>query len=315
LDQLSVSYFAATNPLRKPRTCLLYGGLWRLHISPAIGAEKPHTVRKARIVELHRTLGAKHPATANRVVVLLSHFFEWCREADALDSESNPARGIKKFPVGKRFRYLSAEEFTALGRALVKAETEGVQWHPDPEKKLKHAPRPENRRVKIDKFSAAALRLLIFTGARLREILNLQWRYVDLDRGLLLLPDSKTGPKVIVLAAPAIEVLDDLKSVRSNNPKAKFVIEGKDPSKAKADLQRPWELIRREAALEDFRLHDLRHSFASVGAAANLGLPVIGELLGHSDPATTSRYAHLATGPLRAAADGITAKISEMMNG
>jgi integrase len=276
---------------------------------------KPDAVAKWQIAELHVAIGEKHPATANRVVILLSHFFEWCRESGFLEIGKNPARGIKKFAIGKRERYLSAEEFARLGRAIAKAETIGIEWQPDPAKKVKHAPKAENRRVKLDAFSSAALRLLIFTGARLREILHLEWSHVHLDRGILALPDSKTGAKVIVLAGPAIEVLKSLEKIRSKERKARFVIEGADPKKSRADLQRPWKLVRDEAALADFRLHDLRHSFASVGAASNLGLPVIGALLGHTDPATTARYAHLAVAPLRAATDGITAQIAEMMNG
>lgn len=313
--ELGPRYFAATNPFRKPRTRDLYDGLWRLHILPSIGHSRISELSKAQLQELHTSIGAKHPATANRVLILLSHFMEWCREADLVEFSSNPARGLRKFPSTKRDRHLSPEEFRRLGLAIKEAETRGIIWNPRPDKEVKHAPRPCNRRVKICPFAAAALRLLIFTGARLREILNLEWSQVDLDRGILQLPDSKTGAKIIVLPAPAIEVLKRLGKRRSKDPKAKFVIEGMDPSKPRPDLQRPWKMVRNEAHLSNFRLHDLRHSFASVGAASNLGLPVIGALLGHSDPSTTARYAHLAIEPLRAASDGISMKIAEMLDG
>lgn len=314
VDALRDSYFAATNPHRKESTRLLYDGLWRLHISPSVGSLKLDELTRPKIAELHVQIGGKHPATANRVIILLSHFLEWSRESDHVDFTSNPARGIKKFRLESRRRYLSRDEFVRLGRAITKAEEEGIAWSPDPSRKVKHAPTPKNRLVKICPFSAAALRLLIFTGARLREILHLEWKHVDLERGLLRLPDSKTGAKTIVLGAPAVEVLNSLSDVRSKDAAARFVIEGVDPSKARADLQRPWKLVRDEAKLLDFRLHDLRHSFASVGAASNLGLPILGALLGHSDPATTARYAHLAVEPLRAATDGISLQIKEMMD-
>jgi integrase len=314
LDELRERYFRATNPYRKPRTRELYEGLWRIHIGPSIGSTKVDQVNRNRVAELHSQIGTKHPATANRVVLLLSNFFEWAREASLVEFEANPARGIKKFKLSRRERFLSVEEFARLGRAITTAEIDGIPWEPDPAKKIKHAPRAENRRVTISRHSAAALRLLIFTGARLREILHLTWSEVDLDRGLLLLPDSKTGRKTIILPAPALEILRELQDVRSKEEGARFVIEGDDPSKPRADLQRPWKLVRDAAQLEGFRLHDLRHSFASVGAALNLGLPVIGELLGHTDPATTARYAHLAVEPLRAASDGIAKSIKEMMN-
>jgi integrase len=315
IDQIRDDYFSATNPHRKPRTRELYDGLWRLHISPAIGSIKVDGVSKVVVAELHTKLGARHPATANRVIILLAHFFDWCVKMERVRLENNPARGIVKFKMQARERFLSPAEFARLGAAITLAETAGIEWRPDPSKRVKHAPKAESRRLRISPASAAAIRLLIFTGARLREILNLEWSQVDLNRGVLRLRDSKTGPKNVVLGAPAVEILSLLQEKRSKDDKAKMVIEGSDPARAKSDLQRPWKLIRSHANLADFRLHDLRHSFASVGAAANLGLPVIGELLGHSDPATTARYAHLAVEPLRAATENINSKILEMLSG
>jgi integrase len=122
----------------------------------------------------------------------------------------NPASQVAKFPTRKNERFLSSAELEALGTAIREAETRGTQWEPSPTKKYKHAPKPENRRVRISPFAAAALRLLIFTGARLREILTLKWEHVDLERGVLALPDSKTGPKVIILNRHAKFVLERL---------------------------------------------------------------------------------------------------------
>jgi integrase len=315
LSELKQEYLDATNPFRKPRTRELYEGLWRIHIEPALGSRQIDAVTKGDVLTLHADIGKAHPSTANRTIILLSHFFGWCTELEYIGTDRNPARGIRKFPAKHRDRYLSRDEFCRLGQAIRLAETEGIPWEPRPGKKVKHAPKLENRKIKIGRHAAAALRLLIFTGARLREILNLEWRQVDLESGVLVLPDSKTGAKRIILPAPAIETLTSLAKVRSKDAKAKFVIEGEDPSRPRADLQRPWKLVRDHAALCDFRLHDLRHSFASVGAGSNLGLPVIGALLGHSNPSTTARYAHLANEPLRAASEDIANRISEMIDG
>jgi len=164
-----------------------------------------------------------------------------------------------------------------------------------------------NRITNIGPHAAAALRLLIFTGARLREILDLQWDHVDLQRGLLFLPDSKTGKKTIVLGVAALAVLENLPRL------GKFVIAGTDNDKPRADLQRPWALVSKRANLAGLRLHDLRHSFASVGAGSGFGLPVIGKLLGHSNSKTTERYAHLAADPLRRASDAISGSIAKAM--
>ena len=174
--------------------------------------------------------------------------------------------------------------------------------------KAKHAAKPENRRRKIDPFALAAIRLLILTGARLREILHATWAEIDFERGLLNVPaaKSKTGKKAIFLSAAALEVLAALPRIEGSP----YVIpgEGKDAAglgKPRADLKKPWEAVTNAAGLSGLRLHDLRHSFASVGAGAQLGLPVIGRLLGHRNPATTQRYAHLANDPLRQAVNAI----------
>jgi integrase len=149
--------------------------------------------------------------------------------------------------------------------------------------------------------------LLIFTGARLREILGLKWNYVDFERGLLLLPDSKTGPKTIVLNAPALAILSELPRIGD------FVIVGDNPDMPRHDLNRPWRLVSQRAGIDGVRLHDLRHTHASVGAGAGLGLPIIGKLLGHSQASTTQRYAHLDADPLRRASEHIAGHIAAAM--
>jgi integrase len=137
--------------------------------------------------------------------------------------------------------------------------------------------------------------LLIPTGARLRETLNLRWEWVDLERGLPLLPDGKTGRKCIVLNAPAMAVLAALPRLGA------YVIAGDNPEKPRTDLNRPWKAISKQAGLNGVRIHDLRHIPAGIGAGAGLGLPIIGKLLGHTHAATTARYAQLDADPLRSA--------------
>ncbi len=162
-----------------------------------------------------------------------------------------------------------------------------------------------NRRVVLDPHAVAAIRLLILTGARLREILNLKWAEVDAERGMAFLPDSKTGKKTLYLSAAAQAVLAAIPRVEGNP----HVIAGQGGA-ARVDLKRPWASVTAAAGLPGVRLHDLRHSFASVGAGASMGLPIIGKLLGHSQAATTERYAHLDADPMRRAADTIGATIA-----
>jgi integrase len=193
-----------------------------------------------------------------------------------------------------------------IGSALREAETTGIPWVVDETKpNAKHIPKQaKNQRTIYGQFVTAAVRLLLFTGCRLREILHLRWEHVDTERGLLLLPDSKTGRRAVMLNAPALAVLNSLPRV------GPYVIPAGDPKRPRHDLKRLWRAVCTRAGLERVRLHDLRHTYASVGAGGGLGLPVIGKLLGHTQPATTQRYAHLDNDPLKRASETIAAQIS-----
>lgn len=150
-------------------------------------------------------------------------------------------------------------------------------------------------------YSIAALRVISLTGARLREILNLKWDYVDLDQNLLNLPNSKTGAKTIYLNSAAAELIKNIPRQLDND----FVFCGIRAGQPIKELQKAWQRIRSTANLDDVRIHDLRHTFASVAVQNGMSLPMIGALLGHSQPRTTARYAHLAADPLRKAAEQI----------
>jgi len=198
---------------------------------------------------------------------------------------SNPCRHVEKYRERKRERLLSEVELFRLGYAL--ASYDGSP------------------------FVVAAVKLLVFTGARLSEVLGLRWEWIDFERGEARLPDSKTGAKTLHLPPPALEVLMNLPRVEGNP----YVIVGAISGARLVNLQKPWRAIRKAAKLDDVRLHDLRHAFASVAAASGMGLPIIGKMLGHSQPATTARYAHLASDPVKAAAAAVAGKIEGAMKG
>ena len=160
----------------------------------------------------------------------------------------------------------------------------------------------------------------------MREILDARWDWIDWERGLLVLPDSKTGKKAIYLPAPALAILESLPCIEGNphviaghGPRNKKATEAetKKPAEgtSRADLKRPWAAVAKHAGLEGVRLHDLRHSFASIGAGASLGLPIIGKLLGHTQPATTARYSHLDADPLHRAVNLIGGHIAAALDG
>jgi integrase len=302
------AYLDQARSLRKASTAALYKLYIDKHLAPALGGKKAIDLRRDEVVRFHRLVGKGHPATANRVIAILSAAYNFGIKSELLPKGTpNPAAGVEKFKEQSRERYLSEAELLRLGDAIRDAET-GIPWPRDATQN-KHAPKkPENRVTKIGPHAAAGLRLLIFTGARLREILHLQWDHVDLQRGLLLLPTSKTGKKTIVLSDIALTIISALPRV------GRFVIAGNDNSKPRSDLQRPWALVSKRANLSGVRLHDLRHSFASVGVGSGMGLPIIGKLLGHANASTTERYAHLAADPLRRASDAISGAIKPDAN-
>jgi integrase len=251
------------------------------------------------------------PFAANRSLAVLSAIWNWAARRDELSFERNPVRGVEKNPEKGRERFLTIEEFGRLGEALRLAETVGLPWEVDETRRRqsKHLPKEPNQRTVLDPYAVGAIRLLIFTGARLGEVLQAQWDQLDTERGILFLPDSKTGRKPIYLSNAALAVLNELPRL-AGTP---YIIAGVKPGEPRSDLKKPWAALTRAAKLKGLRLHDLRHTYASYGAGGSLGLPIIGKLLGHSQPATTNRYAHLDADPLRRASDQISNVIAGAM--
>lgn len=310
VKELGEQFLTEGTTTKKENTTTLYRIYFNKHIVPEIGTHKIDAVTRAMVAKLHRKIGASAPATANRVLVCFSGAISWALKTGLLpDDHRNPCKGIERYKESAKERFLSSEELQRLGASLQLAESEGLPWEPDPAKAAKHAPREENRRIIFAPHITAAIRLLLFTGCRLREILHLRWQDVDFERGMLILPDSKTGRKPVILSAPALAVLNSLKRV------GEYVVPGDDLKKPRHDLKKPWGRISAHAGLDGVRLHDLRHTFASTAAAGGASLPIIGKLLGHAQPTTTQRYAHLADDPLRAVADRVGAQVAAALGG
>lgn len=322
--ELAGRFLEHVKALRKANTYAQYAHMLNAYIVPALGTRRASSITAPDIAAIHLRLSDK-PTTANRVRDVASSMYGWALKTKIVPAMENPAVGIEKFREAKRERYLTSEEIERLGTAIRLAETEGIPWEPDPAKKAKHAPKAENRRIRIDATAAAAIRLFILTGARLREILHLTWNMVDLERGVLLLPDSKSGEKTIILNGPAQVILAELPRVD------RYVIPGRQrkrpdgsmESRPRSDLKRPWHQVRKHAGLaadaDDprfrVRIHDLRHTHASIGVGANMGLPIVGKLLGHKQMRTTEKYAHLEVDPLRRASEQIGARIADALGG
>ena len=292
----------------KPATLANYESFARNYIAPkdeaghlksgCLGRLKLDQVTRTEILSLHRRL-AKTPRNANHLVSFLSAVFAEAQAAGYLpEAWANPARNIKRYQERKRERFLDEAELTRLGDALRAAETEKTE----------------------DTYAIAAIRLLLLTGCRRDEILNARWEWIDFERGFLNLPDSKTGSKSVHLSPAARELLSSIPRV-DGNP---FVIVGRKEGQRFVGLRRVWVRIRKAANLapttlpngkiEHVRLHDLRHSFASLSAAGGASLLMIGKLLGHSNPATTARYAHLIDDPLKRIADNVGKRLLGALN-
>jgi integrase len=293
---------------RKAGTAQFYRDILDRIVKPAVGTMKADKLSRLQVGKLHSSL-SDTPFQANRVLAVVGSMYAFAGRAGVIPEVTNPARGIDKFRENRRERFLTGEELERLGSAIREAETIGIPWTVNESKPTaKHVPKSK-RSTSIAPSTASALRLLLFTGCRLREILNLRWEHVDFERGCLFLPDSKTGRKTVILNAPALAVLNGVERV------GPYVVPGDVPQQPRHDLKRPWETVTKLAGLTGVRLHDLRHTYASFGAGGGLGLPIIGRLLGHTQAATTARYAHLDNDPLRRASEAIAARISAALEG
>ena len=308
----------------------------RNHVLPALGRYKVQDISRSDVLHLHQSMRSS-PGAANRCLALLSKMFNLAEKWGYRPDSSNPVRHVEKYPERKLERYLSDLELAALGKAL--ASTDGGA---------------------VSASFVGIVRLLILTGCRRNEILELKWDHVDLSNCCLKLPDSKTGAKVVPLGPPAATLLSNLKPVK-NNP---YVFPGRRRAGHFNGMGKAWRRLRDRATLEiwqdddrypdlasvaakklrqpigdvhpttvcdaievaakeqdihlsrgmrDVRLHDLRHSFASVAASMGESLTLIGAVLGHHDQATTARYAHLSDDPRQATAERVSNRISAIM--
>ena len=273
----------------KPWTIMTYQGALERWILPALGRLPVGAVTHGHVAALHYRL-RDIPYRANQVVAILNRMFSLAEVWGLRHAGDHPCRSIRKYREHHRERFLSEEEFRRLGRVLDEVEAETG----------------EGRRRRLGTSVAAALRLLMLTGCRRNEILTLRWEEVDLEAGELRLRDSKTGPRVVPLPTAAVSVLAALPRIPGNP----WVIPGAKPGGHLSNLNDHWLRIRARAGLDDVRIHDLRHSFASRALALGESLPTIGRLLGHGQVATTARYAHLARDAVKASASRVADSIA-----
>jgi integrase len=299
-------------PRKRPKTSRDYKAAIETYVRSALKHHKVAEVTFSDIDGLHRKItkggqrGRGAPYIANRTVAILSKMFSqairWGWRTD------NPAKGVERNHEEKRHRYLSPAEIAELSKALIAHE---------------------------DKQAANIVRLLMLTGARKGEVLSMRWSDLDLEAGAWTKPSAHTKQKAehrVPLSAPAQQLLSELlkakQEARSNLPRAQFVFPGRFDDGHRVEFKRAWAELCIAAGLvipevtkdkrgnermilrPSARVHDLRHTYASLLASSGLSLPLIGALLGHTQPATTARYAHLLDDPLRRATERVGAVVS-----
>lgn len=287
----------------KPRTAAGYKRVLDKFIRPALGEVLVRDIKRADIADLHHRM-RRTPYDANRMLEVISKMFNLAEMWGWRDEHSNPRRHIAKYPERKRERYLTREELQRLLSTLDYAE--GILDGRILEGREDQTP------LIVHRSAINAFRLLAFTGCRLMEIQTLKWKYIDREHRILRLPDTKTGARAVPVSQHVIDLLTTIWNHPDTPQENEFVIYGTLPLAHLTDLQSPWRRIRKAAVLEDVRIHDLRHSFASYAVSAGHSLPMIGKLLGHTQVQTTARYAHLMTDPMHKAADDI---VGNMLGG
>ena len=288
IAELAEQYMAEHVAVRcKPTTARSCRHIFDNYLLPQFGRKRLGEITPEQVAALHYRLREK-ATTANQVIGLLSRLFHKAAKSGYAPEGGNPCRFIKKYPTRSCERFLSEREFVRLGTVLDELEAKG----------------------KISTTAAAGLRLLMLTGCRRNEILTLRWEDVDLEHDEIRLPDSKTGARAVPLSPTARQVLSSLPR-QPDNP---WVISGRGSRARLSNLNATWGVVRKKAGLDDVRIHDLRHSFASRALSLGESLPMIGKLLGHSKVQTTARYAHLARDSVKVAAERVSDSLAADLN-
>lgn len=279
IAELAEQYMAGHVAVRcKPTTARSCRHIFDAYLLPEFERLRLGEITTDRVAALHYRLREK-PVMANQIVDVLSRLFHMAAKSGDAPAGGNPCRFVEKYPMRSRERFLSEQEFARLGRVLDELEGDG----------------------RISTSAAAGLRLLMLTGCRRNEILTLRWEDVDLEHEELRLRDAKTGALAVPLSPTARQVLAELPR-QPDNP---WVIFGRGPGARLSNLNATWGVVRKKAELEDVRIHNLRHSYASRALSLGESLPMIGKLLGHRKVQTTARYAHLARDSVKVAGERV----------
>jgi len=271
-------------PQKKPATRVEYESQWRDLLKPKFGRSKVESISRGDVDKFHKAM-RQTPYRANRTLALLSRLMSLAEMWDWRTQGTNPCKHIDRFAEQARMRFLGTTELKSIGDALGDLVTEKA----------------------ITESAANAIELLLLTGARLNEILSAEWAWVDANRGVLNLPDSKTGAKPVYLSNAATALLESQKSISGESS---YIFPSARGAGHLGNLRKVWGHVCKRANLEGVRLHDLRHTAASIAVGKGASLAIVGRLLGHSQAQTTLRYAHVDIDPALNAANEIGSVIT-----
>ena len=251
-------------------------------IIPVFGKIRVADLNRSHLIKYHHSK-KDTPIMANRFLALISTMMNLAEKWEYRPQNTNPCKYVDRYKEKKRQVYLSMDQLEKVGQAM---------------RQLKNTE---------SFYALSALKMLLVTGCRTSEILNLKWEYVDIANNCIHLPDSKTGARTIHLSPVAFDILNALPSEEG------FVFRSPRENKRLTTLRCLWKKICGITDLKDYRLHDLRHTYASFAVSGGFSLPIIAKMLGHAGIKTTERYAHLHQDPVNKAIDDVSLKIKKVM--
>ena len=253
------------------------------HILPALGEMPVGAVGREHVTELHYAMRGE-PHAANAVLKIVGKMLSLAVEWGLREAGPSPCRAVRKYRTRPRERFLTDAEYRRLGRALDVLEARG----------------------NVSRHAAAAIRLLVLTGCRRNEVLELRWDDLDRTAGELRLRDGKTGSRTVSLLPATVRILEALPR-KEGNP---WVLPGRKPGTHMSGIDTAWRVVRARAELDDVQIHDLRRSFLPRTRAFEASLAMIEQLPSLNDVHAAARFAHLAGDSVREAAERITDSIA-----
>jgi len=285
----------------RPTTIRNFKCIVERQIRPEFGQFAVAAVTRQDIDKLH-SARAETPRQANIIAAVCSKIFNLAETWGMRPEGSNPCRKIERYRENHRERFLSGEELARLGATLRRAETQGIPW-----KKGGHT---IYRRI-----TTATIELLLFTGCRLSEVLNLRWQQVDFEAGTISLLETKSGsPQMVMMNAPARQVLRELHAAKASEWVLPSVSSLRRPI-SKSAIEAAWNKLKAAALISDVRLHDLRHTVGTYAGQTGANAFLVRDLLRHKNLAMTGRYVNRAQAPVRTLSDQVGERIAAAMAG